>query len=155
MARLKVFAWSNGLKTYAVATTSRPKALEAWGINQDMFREGLAHEADDPVLIEAAMAQPGVVVEQAAGGGAAKAIAAARPPPKPRGPSAAEKRVAALRTQLAALTARQAEACGALAAERRAFEARATKLSHSHEKARDALTERLRAAEAKLFNPRR
>ena len=30
MAKLKVFAWSNGLKTYAVATTSRPKALEAW-----------------------------------------------------------------------------------------------------------------------------
>lgn len=147
MTRLKVFAWSNGLKTYAVATTSRPKALEAWGINQDMFKEGLAHEVDDPALIEAATAQPGVVVEQAVGGGAAKAIAASAPPPKPKGPTPAQKRVAELKARIEALGDEHQQALDQLDAERRALEERAARMRDEHEAARDGLVRKLRAAQ--------
>ncbi|HEX7885706.1 MAG TPA: hypothetical protein VF474_06990 [Phenylobacterium sp.] len=43
-ARPKVFVTSDGLTDYVVATTSRPKALEA----QDLFKTGLAYEAAPP-----------------------------------------------------------------------------------------------------------
>ena len=46
-ARLKTFVTSDGLTDYVVATTSRPKALEAWGSHQDLFKTGLARETDD------------------------------------------------------------------------------------------------------------
>ena len=149
MAKLNVFAWSNGLKTYALATTSRPKALAAWGVNQDLFKEGLAHETDDAALIAAATAQPDVAIEQPVSGGAAKALAAAKPRPKPKR-SAAAKRVADLKAQLAALEADQVREAADLEAERRQIEARILKLRRSHEKSRDALAGRLRVAQAKL-----
>lgn len=149
MARLKVFAWSNGLKTYAVATTSRPKALAAWGVNQDLFKEGVAHETDDPALVEAATARPGAAVDQAVGGGAAKALAAARPRSRPKTPRAALRRVTELKAQLAALEDVQAREIAALEADRRALEIRASKLRRTHERARDALAGRLRAAQAR------
>ena len=44
-ARLKVFVTSDGLTDFVVATTSKPKALAAWGSHQDLFKTGLAHEA--------------------------------------------------------------------------------------------------------------
>ena len=46
-ARLKVFATSDGLTEYVVAATSRPKALAAWGVRQDLFKEGVAREVED------------------------------------------------------------------------------------------------------------
>ncbi len=43
--RLKVFEWSDGFHRFTVAAASRPKALAAWGIHQDIFASGLAREA--------------------------------------------------------------------------------------------------------------
>ncbi len=69
-AKLKVFCTSNGLTTSAVAVSSKVKALEAWGTRQDLFKEGLASETQDPDLTEAALANPGQVVTRSALGGA-------------------------------------------------------------------------------------
>ncbi len=68
MARLKTFAFSDGLYDHLVATTSRPKALAAWGAHQDLFKSGLAKETDDPLLTKVAAAKPGTPLRRKAGG---------------------------------------------------------------------------------------
>jgi hypothetical protein len=106
-ARLKVFVTSDGLTDYVVATTSKTKALEAWGSHQDLFKTGLAHETDDADLVKAASAQPGEVLRRPAGtrGELAK-LKPAKKPPKPAAPSkAALKKVADLEKRLAVETA--------------------------------------------------
>ncbi len=142
MAKLKVFAWSNGLKTYAVATTSRPKALEAWGIHQDLFADGTAREIDDPALIKAATTEPGVVVEQAVSGGAAKAIAAIKPPPRPKGPTVAQKRAAELKAKLAALDNEHRQALAEIDRRRSALDDEADALTAAYTTARAALADK-------------
>src|SRR4051794_36339161 len=67
VARLKVFITSDGLTDFVVATTSKAKALAAWGIRQDVFKEGAARETDDPALVKAASARPGEVLRRPAG----------------------------------------------------------------------------------------
>ena len=139
-ARLKVFVTSDGLTDYVVAATSKPKALEAWGSHQDLFKTGLAHETDDAALVKAASAQPGQVLKRAAGSRATlEKLKAARPKPepKPKGPSkAALKKVADLEARLVTLSAEQAD-------ERAALEARQAK-------ARDKLDTQLAAAREAL-----
>ena len=112
-ARLKVFVTTDGLTDYVVATSSKPKALAAWGSHQDLFKTGLAHETDDPELVKAATAQPGVVLRRAADtvGALAKLKVARKPAPptpvkpqEPAGPSrAALKKVADLEKKLEAI----------------------------------------------------
>ena len=60
--RLKVFVTTNGLTQYAVATSSKAKALAAWGTKQDLFKEGMASETNEAPLVQAALARPGEVV---------------------------------------------------------------------------------------------
>jgi hypothetical protein len=91
-ARLKVFVTSDGLTDYVVAATSRAKALAAWGVRQDLFKEGRAAETADAALVAAALAKPGEVLTRSKG---AKALAAFKaPPPAKRsdGPTAAQRR---------------------------------------------------------------
>src|SRR5690349_16493391 len=64
--KLKTFVTSNGLMDFIVATTSKAKALAAWGVGQDLFKVGQAHETDDPDLVEAATAEPGTVIRRPA-----------------------------------------------------------------------------------------
>lgn len=42
-------------------------ALEAWGADSNLFNEGVAKESDDPDVIEATMAAPGVVLKRPVG----------------------------------------------------------------------------------------
>jgi hypothetical protein len=65
--RLKVFVTSDGFTDYVVAASSRAKALAAWGVRQDVFKEGAAHETDDPALVKAATAQSGEVLRKPTG----------------------------------------------------------------------------------------
>src|SRR6185312_668193 len=92
-ARLKVFVTSDGLTDYVVATTSKTKALAAWGSHQDLFKTGLAHETDDPALVKAATAQPGEVLRRPAGArgelAKLKPAKAAKRAEQPAGPSKA------------------------------------------------------------------
>jgi hypothetical protein len=148
-ARLKVFVTSDGLTDYVVATTSRPKALAAWGSHQDLFKTGLAHETDDAALVKAATAQPGEVLRRPAGSRAAlaklKPVKAAKA--KPAGPSkAALKKVADLEAKLVA-------AEEASAAELEELDARRAALEGKHAKAREKLEAQLAAAR-KALEPR-
>jgi hypothetical protein len=102
--RLKVFVTSDGLTDYAVAASSRPKALAAWGVKQDLFKEGLARETDDPALVEAATAQPGEVLRRPAGTRGELARLKPARKAKPAGPSKAQlRKVADLEARLAEL----------------------------------------------------
>ena len=95
--RLKVFVTSDGLTDYVVATTSKAKALAARGLHQDDFKEGQAHETDEPALVKAATAQPGEVLRRPAGSRAALAKLKPARPAKPQGPTKAQlKRVSDL-----------------------------------------------------------
>lgn len=128
MAKLKVFQATMGFHESVVATTSRPKALEAWGVRQDLFAEGMATETDEPKAVEAALKQPGVPLLRPIGDkGAFKADAA--PPKLPKGAKpkkappdrskldAAEKAVKALAEEEKALARDFAERRRALVAE--------------------------------------
>jgi molecular chaperone GrpE (heat shock protein) len=100
--RLKVFVSSDGLTDYVVATSSRAKALEAWGVRQDLFKEGRAQETDEAEVRDAALAQPGEVLRRPSGGRAALAKMKPVAKAKPKGPSkAALAKVAALEAELA------------------------------------------------------
>jgi len=122
MARkLKVFSWSDGLHDYTVATTSRAKALEAWDVGRDLFKDGTAREAAEGPASAAALDAPDTVITTPAGGlGAAlKALPAkARRKPSKADTARAEK-LAALKAQLESLED-EAEASELAFAERRA-----------------------------------
>ena len=127
-AKLKVFVTSDGLTDYVVATTSRPKALAAWGVHQDLFASGAAREVDDPALVKAAPAR------------------------KKKEPSkAAQKKVADLEAELSALEDRWAGQMASLEAaraeldrreerEQAAYEAERAKVSERLDKAREAIS---------------
>ena len=144
-ARLKVFVTSDGLTDYVVAASSRPKALEAWGVHQDLFKQGAARETDDPALVKAALAQPGEVLERRAGSAAQlKAMKAAAPPvSKKKEPSkAALKKVA----DLEALEERWAEQTAALQKAREELDAREAREQAAHEAERAKLSAELERA---------
>lgn len=105
-AKLKVFTWSDGFHAFTVATSSRPKALEAWGSKQDLFATGLASQLSGGPDYEAALASPGEVVERGLAIDVGK-IGKAKPA-KPRGPSKAKAaRIEKLKTALADLDKRR------------------------------------------------
>lgn len=162
-ARLKVFVTSNGFTESAVAVSSRPKALEAWGVSQDLFKEGSARETEDPELVKAALAEPGKVIERQAASRAElariapapkkKAAAKARPaePARPPGPSkAALKRVADLEAELKALAAAHDARLAGIAAEREALDRREARARSGYDEDRKALEARLEKAKAVL-----
>ncbi|MDA9409684.1 cell envelope biogenesis protein TolA [Bradyrhizobium sp. CCBAU 45384] len=68
MARkLKTYQTSLGFHDLAIAAPSMKAALEAWGAGSNLFHQGLAKETDDPEVVAATMAKPGVVLRRAAG----------------------------------------------------------------------------------------
>jgi hypothetical protein len=150
-ARLKVFVTSDGLTDYVVATTSRPKALAAWGSHQDLFKTGLAHETDDAALVKAATAQPGEVLRHPAG--SREALARLKPmrATKPKAPpKAALRKVEALERKLAAAKAAHAKAGEALEQKRLALERQAAELEARHQAETARLDEELSKARRAL-----
>lgn len=138
--RLKVFCWSDGFHAFSVAASSRAKALAAWGIGRDIFKDGLAREVTDGPDHAAALKSPGEVIER----GLAVDIgeAAPRKAPKVKRPSEAARRKAeALEADLDALDHAQAS-------EREALEQQRATLEAKQAKARAALVKRLKAARA-------
>jgi hypothetical protein len=146
-ARLKVFVTSDGFTDYVVAASSRPKALAAWGVRQDLFKEGQAHETDDPKLADEARARPGEVLRRPAG--SREALARAKPAKKLKAktPSkAALKRVAALEAKLKALDEQAAGLEDELARQVAALEAKAAVRRETLAEQKKALSEDLRKA---------
>lgn len=145
--RLKVFVTSDGLTDYVVAVSSRAKALAAWGVRQDVFGEGQAHETDDPALVQAAMAQPGVVLRKPVGGRGALAPLPRPKAARPTGPSKAQlKKVADLEARLAALDVAHAHATAQLAARRTALDREAAGLAKAQAGERRRIETALKAA---------
>jgi hypothetical protein len=145
--RLKVFTWSDGFHAFTVATSSRPKALQAWGVSQDLFKSGLARQIEGGPDHDAALKSPGQVIER----GLSIDPGEIKPARKPKGPSAASRRkVEALEAELAELDERQAEEADALEAEAKALAKRQADLEKRHGSERDRLRNRLKAARDKV-----
>ena len=68
MARkLKTYTTSAGFFDLAVAAPSMKAALEAWGSRNNLFQHGFAKVTDDPKIVAATMAHPGVVLRRPVG----------------------------------------------------------------------------------------
>ena len=65
--KLKTYQTSLGFYDLAIAAPSMKAALEAWGAGSNLFHQGAATETEDPDVIAATMAKPGVVLKRPAG----------------------------------------------------------------------------------------
>lgn len=65
--KLKTYQTSLGFYDQAVAAPSMKAALEAWGAKSNLFHQGIAKETDDPDIVAATMASPGVVLRRPVG----------------------------------------------------------------------------------------
>lgn len=65
--QLKTYQTSLGFYDLAIAAPSMKAALEAWGAGSNLFHQGHAKETDDPDIVAATMAKPGVVLKRPAG----------------------------------------------------------------------------------------
>lgn len=171
MARkLKTFVTTIGFFEMAVAAPSMKAALDAWGVPQNLFHQGFAVETDDPKIVSAAMAQPGLVVKRAVGSKSAfsenpalptslpvKAKPPAQKPKKAAIPKRAAKALAdreTARTQIAAFEkthAKRERARAAAETKQAAAEARETRLREAaRAKAQSALDAASARHETKL-----
>lgn len=146
--RLKVFTWSDGFHAFTVAASSRPKALEAWGLTGDIFKTGLAVEApEDGPDRAAALAAPGAVITR----GLAVDIGQTtrrKPPARTAAANKAKKRVADLEARLTALDGDQADAREALEARRAAVDRELAELEQDQATVREGLQRQLKTARA-------
>src|SRR5215204_3728216 len=67
--KLKTYQTSLGFFDQAIAAPSMKAALKAWGADSNLFHQGAAKESDDPGVIAATMAKPGVVLRRPVGTG--------------------------------------------------------------------------------------
>ena len=65
--KLKTYQTSLGFFDQAIAAPSMKAALEAWGADSNLFHQGAAKESDDPDVVAATMAKPGVVLRRPVG----------------------------------------------------------------------------------------
>jgi hypothetical protein len=85
--KLKVYRTSIGFFDLAVAAPSMKAAAEAWGSDPDIFSRGFAVQTDDPKIVEATLAAPGVVLRRPVGSHGAfseKAALPKAPEPTPK-----------------------------------------------------------------------
>src|ERR1044072_5660975 len=65
MARkLKTFTTSAGFFDLAIAAPCMKAAVEAWGSRSNLFQHGFAKVSEDPKIVAATMAHPGVVLRR-------------------------------------------------------------------------------------------
>src|SRR6201999_3314999 len=65
--KLKTYQTSLGFFDLAVAAPSMKAALEAWGADSNLFHQGAAKQTEDPDVVAATMAAPGVVLKRPVG----------------------------------------------------------------------------------------
>lgn len=153
MARaLKVFSYSDGFHSWTVAATSRAKALDAWGVKRDLFKDGAAVEVAEGPDREAALKAPGELIERGLSVDIGKVEKTKAPKAaKTRGPSAKDlARVGALEGELVELEAAQTEETRALEARRAELEREGAALAWRQARAMDALRAKLKTARGKL-----
>lgn len=142
--RLKVFSWSDGFHGWTVATSSRAKALEAWNVEQDLFKSGLAHEIADGPERDAALAAPGTVIKtgMAIDPGL---IEAQKPNAGQDKRRKAKARAAEIQTEIDALHAALGQQVEEIRAERDALDCKLADLQAAAENKHAALIKRLQA----------
>jgi hypothetical protein len=67
LRKLKTFITNIGFFELALAAPSMKAALEAWGMGHNAFQHGFAKQTDDPKIVTATMANPGVVLRRGVG----------------------------------------------------------------------------------------
>jgi hypothetical protein len=150
-AKLKVFRYADGFHSWTVAASSRAKALAAWGVKRDLFKDGAAEEIDSGPDHDAALEAPGELIERGLAVDIGEVTKAE--PSKPKKSAAAERaraKVKTLEAELDALDQAQAAEVEALEARRAELEAEARGLEARQSKDRSALKDRLRAARSQL-----
>src|SRR3954468_20305651 len=65
--RLKTYETSLGFFDLAIAAPSMKAALDAWGADSNLFHQGAAKQSEDPDVVAATMAKPGVVLKRPVG----------------------------------------------------------------------------------------
>ena len=65
--KLKAFVTSLGFFDQAIAAPSMKAALEAWGADSNLFHQGAAKQTEDPDIVAATMAAPGIVLKRPVG----------------------------------------------------------------------------------------
>jgi colicin import membrane protein len=65
--KLKIYQTSIGFFDLAIAAPSMKAALEVWGVRANLFHKGFAKQTDDPAIVAATMANPGIVLKRAVG----------------------------------------------------------------------------------------
>ncbi|TFW14235.1 hypothetical protein EGY25_03285 [Brevundimonas intermedia] len=145
--KLKVFTWSDGFHAFTVATSSRPKALEAWGSKQDLFATGLASQLSGGPDYEIALASPGEVIERGLAVDIGK-IEKAKPK-SPRRPSKAKRdKIGKLQATLADLDDAHQSAVVDLDARQKALDVERQRIKIEYEQTRKGLTSELKKARA-------
>ena len=166
--RLKVFRTPIGFHDAYVAAPSQKAALEAWGVDTNLFARGAAEQVADPDLMKEPLAKPGVVfkrlrgteTEQIAALGEAEAErararakrpraiaakAASQPKRKPRKlPKPSGTELERAEAVLAEAEKRQRRDIEAIDKELEALKRRKRDLLRRHERERDELTEATR-----------
>ena len=65
--KLKTYETSLGFFELAIAAPSMKAALEAWGADSNLFHQGAAKQSEDPDVVAATSAKPGVVLKRPVG----------------------------------------------------------------------------------------
>src|SRR3954467_11514975 len=65
--KLKTYETSLGFFDLAIAAPSMKAALEAWGADSNLFHQGIAKQTDEPAVVAATMAKPGVILRRPVG----------------------------------------------------------------------------------------
>ena len=65
--KLKTYETSLGFFDLAIAAPSVKAALEAWGADSNLFHQGAAKQSEDPDVVAATMAKPGVMLKRPVG----------------------------------------------------------------------------------------
>jgi hypothetical protein len=65
--KLKTYQTSLGFFDLAIAAPSMKAALEAWGSHTNLFHQGFAKETNDPAIVAATVAKPGVILRRPVG----------------------------------------------------------------------------------------
>jgi hypothetical protein len=150
----------DGLNEWIVAAPNRPAALEAFGVNQDLFAQGMAWEEKDAAKAQAALAAPGQPLRRAKGSKAPFAPAtgatdwsSAEPKGARRKPKTPDRRpLDHARTELERIEARRADGVREIAAERARLDAREAEEAREFDAARAKAKAAVDAAEAAYRN---
>ena len=145
--KLKVFTWSDGFHAFTVATSSRPKALEAWGSKQDLFATGLASQLSGGADYDAALASPGEVIERGLAVDIGK-IEKTKPKNSAGPTKARHAKIDKLQAALTDLDETHQSDVADLDARQEALEAERQRVEADYERSRKGLTSDLKKARA-------